>query len=326
MKPPILLTFLVLAACSDPAAVPANVANVDAVSTDGAAPATPCPPGPWYSVTLDDDGTKRQVCAPDLPVWGPLPDSPTQVAAMGDGTLHDAATGLDWQSGPDAVLRNAQKSQEYCDQLRLAGHADWRLPTAAELQTLVDYAAAPPGPVAILEVSARGRRDWTLSTAGSQGWIVEFAFGQTEREPLTALHGARCVRRDGAPPHGPTPRFLAKDAENATDQLLNLVWLRPITVNTYPFLFSLGWCAKHDTPPGGWRLPTVRELSSLVDRSQGPPMVDALVFFLLPQVYWTVRPVGGAPGLFGWAVDFPRGEVRAIHGNSAQWFSCVRTL
>ena len=38
---------------------------------------------------------------------------------------------------------NRRDALAYCESLTLAGHADWRLPSAKELQSIVDYTHAP---------------------------------------------------------------------------------------------------------------------------------------------------------------------------------------
>ena len=57
----------------------------------------------------------------------------------GDGTVTDLATGLMWQQTDDGVARNWEDALSYAENLSLAGHGDWRLPDAHELQSIVDY-------------------------------------------------------------------------------------------------------------------------------------------------------------------------------------------
>jgi hypothetical protein len=57
----------------------------------------------------------------------------------GDGTVTDQSTGLMWQQADDGTVRNWLVSLDYAENLTLAGHDDWRLPNAHELQSIVDY-------------------------------------------------------------------------------------------------------------------------------------------------------------------------------------------
>ncbi len=61
----------------------------------------------------------------------------------GDGTISDIATGLIWQQADDGNTRDWENALSYAEDLNLAGHNDWRLPNAKELQSIVDYTRAP---------------------------------------------------------------------------------------------------------------------------------------------------------------------------------------
>lgn len=70
----------------------------------------------------------------------------------GNGTITDNATGLTWlgadsgsfDAGPfsDGSL-NWEEALSWCESLDFAGRADWRLPNAKELQSIVDYTRSP---------------------------------------------------------------------------------------------------------------------------------------------------------------------------------------
>ena len=60
-----------------------------------------------------------------------------------DGTTTDLATGLIWQQADSGKGLNWQQALQYSESLNLAGHSDWRLPNAKELQSIVDYTRSP---------------------------------------------------------------------------------------------------------------------------------------------------------------------------------------
>jgi hypothetical protein len=62
---------------------------------------------------------------------------------LGDGTVTDIATGLQWQKSDDGITRNWEEALAYAEGLTLGGYDDWRLPNAKELQSLLDYSRAP---------------------------------------------------------------------------------------------------------------------------------------------------------------------------------------
>lgn len=55
------------------------------------------------------------------------------------GTVVDLATGLMWQQADSGKGMNWVQALSYAENLHLAGYADWHLPTAKELQSIVDY-------------------------------------------------------------------------------------------------------------------------------------------------------------------------------------------
>jgi len=61
----------------------------------------------------------------------------------GDGTITDRATGLMWQQADSGKGMNWEQALAYAASFKLAGHSDWRLPNAKELQSIVDYTRAP---------------------------------------------------------------------------------------------------------------------------------------------------------------------------------------
>ncbi len=61
----------------------------------------------------------------------------------GDGSVTDRATGLMWAKIDSGKGLNWEQALAYAENLELAGHSDWRLPNAKELQSIVDYTRAP---------------------------------------------------------------------------------------------------------------------------------------------------------------------------------------
>ncbi len=70
----------------------------------------------------------------------------------GDGTITDRATGLTWAKLDSGHLKggenkdgkmNWEQALRWAEDLEYAGHSDWRLPNAKELQSIVDYTRSP---------------------------------------------------------------------------------------------------------------------------------------------------------------------------------------
>ena len=70
----------------------------------------------------------------------------------GDGTITDKASGLMWMQNDSGFFNagddgdgalNWPQALEWAENLEFAGHSDWRLPNAKELQSIVDYSRSP---------------------------------------------------------------------------------------------------------------------------------------------------------------------------------------
>lgn len=137
--------------------------------------------------------------------------------ANGDGTVSDLATGLMWQQADDGVSRDWEEALGYAENLELAGHADWRLPNAKELQSIVDYSRSPqtihsPAIDPVFETTEIDYPDgnsghfpffWTGTThldgQNPYAGAVYVAFGEGLGEmngTLMDVHGAGCQRSD----------------------------------------------------------------------------------------------------------------------------------
>jgi hypothetical protein len=143
----------------------------------------------------------------------------------GDGTVTDRATGLTWTKADSGKGMNWADALAYAESLELAGHDDWRLPDAKELQSIVDYERCPDvtGSPAIDPVFAttaitneRGQKDypscWTGTThvrvGGHASSAAYVAFGRAMgcmHGRWMDVHGAGCQRSD--PKSGNPRRF-----------------------------------------------------------------------------------------------------------------------
>jgi len=147
-----------------------------------------------------------------------------------DGTITDEATGLIWMQADSGNGMDWPTALEYAEDLERAGHSDWRLPNAKELQSIIDYTRSPDttDSAAIDPVfdateikNEGGEKDyghyWTSSThvsARSTDTAVYFAFGRslgfmkdrrTGEYTLMDVHGAGSQRSD--PKIGDASRF-----------------------------------------------------------------------------------------------------------------------
>jgi hypothetical protein len=89
---------------------------------------------------------------------------------------------------------------------------------------------------------------------------------------------------------------------------------------------ALAYCSTLAANGGGWRLPSVGELQSIIDESRYDPALDPTAFPGAPasDFYWSQSGYENFPG-FGWAVSFLYG-ITTVYMQSGQpgWVRCVK--
>ena len=116
------------------------------------------------------------------------------------GLVTDASTGLTWQQAVPTDPITWVAARTYC---QMAG-AGFRLPSLKELQSIVDYGTAYPGPGPAIDPTAFPATPtvgfWTsspVSGSASVMWTVKFDNGDTASNGIAAatdLKQVRCVR------------------------------------------------------------------------------------------------------------------------------------
>ena len=103
------------------------------------------------------------------------------------------------------------------------------------------------------------------------------------------------------------------------DKDLNIEW-GPSSPASMNFKAAEKYCAKHAA-----RLPTLKELQSLVDYEKYHPAVDKEFFGDTKSAwYWTSLPVAGSPG-YVWVIEFYCGYVDDGHQVNAYYVRPVRS-
>ncbi|MFP8777851.1 DUF1566 domain-containing protein [Hydrogenophaga sp. RWCD_12] len=105
--------------------------------------------------------------------------------------------------------------------------------------------------------------------------------------------------------------------DEVTDSKTRLVWARCSLGQTWDGTTCTGTASTHSheqamglaQAASGWRLPNVKELTSIADKGCRSPAIDSKAFPNTPRAwYWSSSPyVGGAGN--AWIVDFDDGSV-----------------
>jgi Protein of unknown function (DUF1566) len=120
----------------------------------------------------------------------------------------------------------------------------------------------------------------------------------------------------------PTGRYTSPSAGTVFDTKTKLAWQQTAPSGTYSWTDAKAYCAT--LTPIGWRLPTMKELQTLVDDSRTGPAIDPIAFPGTPSaVFWSSSSVAGQPGL-AWVVIFFYGNTNTYATTRMFNLRCVR--
>jgi hypothetical protein len=111
------------------------------------------------------------------------------------------------------------------------------------------------------------------------------------------------------------------------DTKTKLTWQQTISSNSYAWADAKTYCAGVGSSLGGtgWRLPTLKELQSIVDYSQADsPMIDSTAFPGTPSDwFWSASPASYSSS-DAWFVYFVDGSSSYYHITDTDYVRCVR--
>ena len=118
----------------------------------------------------------------------------------------------------------------------------------------------------------------------------------------------------------PNKRFVVLSGSLVSDTLTKLVWQQQASST------GMTWAAAKTYCPSGFRLPTVKELASIVDLTVASPgsTIDQTAFPGTPtQGFWTSSPYAGS-SVDAWDVNFYSGASGYGGVGNLYWVRCVR--
>jgi len=108
------------------------------------------------------------------------------------------------------------------------------------------------------------------------------------------------------------------------DFTTKLTWQRAHDANEYDWQAAKKYCQALVLAGGGWRLPTLRELFSIVDFSQSKPAIDKTVFAAFTtQSFWSATTYLRYPS-YAWYVYFGSGTTDGSGMPNSMSVRCVR--
>ena len=218
----------------------------------------------------------------------------------------------------------------------LCGSTDWELPDPAELQSIVNYGGSVPDGIGCIDPTffpnTRYGSTWTRTESiwdPKSVWYVPFNCGRISvAKRFDDYLSARLVHRPSRKaPMGVAAvtkdRFIPSiDGTEVKDTMTRLVWRRCAegmvwnrvaqTCDGVPL--QLQWREAfdyvRDNRSGGWRLPNVKELFSIVDFEVQNPAIDRMAFPNTPNgLFLTSTPIDSAGDVYFKLVFFFQGTV-----------------
>ncbi len=276
--------------------------QVTAVCADDAAP------NAWASWPLSDPTTEGE------------PHS--QAFTVEADVATDAVTELVWQRHSPVETFTWSEARQYCGCLSLAGYDDWQLPSRIELVSIVDYTKQSPSIDELAFPDTPFEWFWSASAlAGDERyWYVAFFDGDTHAASPDQEYRVRCVRHAV----GQLPRYDVSLAGTVKDASTGLTWQRDTSVERLTWSDAKLACDALGLAGGGWRLPSMSELQSLIDETQADPAIDAAAFPATPsEGFWAATPLAGTTTA-AWFVSFLEGIAYNALLERPYRFRCVR--
>lgn len=154
---------------------------------------------------------------------------------------------------------------------------------------------------------------------------------------IAAMAWSTAIAHASCPSWPTAERFSLNDAQ-VVDHRTGLVWARCSVGQTWSGNDCTGnartmtheEALSHAQTQVGWRLPSAKELATLVDSGCDSPTIDAVAFpstpsARWPSAYWTSTPFAGR-STTAWSVYFSTGEVYAnFRTNNTLYARLIRT-
>ncbi len=227
---------------------------------------------------------------------------------------HDADNSYTWYDPTDpnpGTSGSGTDTKDFIDALNIAyfgGYSDWRMPTIKELAYIVNYNIPMPGPTIDTNYfpNTKAAVYWSSTAYVSSvyfAWGVNFYYSDDYYGGKSNSYYARAVRGGLTGSFGDSEhlvistegatvgdRYVDNNDGTVTNKTNGLMWQKSTPVDkktweqVYVYCGNLSLAGHTD-----WRLPTQKELRSIVDYSKVSPAINTVYFpdTFLDDIYWS---------------------------------------
>ncbi|MFH0738846.1 MAG: DUF1566 domain-containing protein [Candidatus Omnitrophota bacterium] len=243
--------------------------------------------------------------------------NPLSFTKLGKEMVKDNNTGLVWEINSSDNTYTWEEAGDYIRELNkknFGGSSDWRLPNREELRSIVDYEGSIPAINQKYFPDATAHFYWSGDINKKEpifAWGVYFAYGCAICYLRSFRYHVRAVRAGYSRGFGNMESYAFKDNGDGTISDLNtgLMWKKDEGPNlnweeAMKYCQELSLAGYND-----WRLPTIRELPTILDLSFKDGVWFHKQFFPATQTaplgfYWASTTYGDT---FGWGENFQFG-------------------
>ena len=204
-----------------------------------------------------------------------------------DNTLNysdpnDADNIYTWYDGATGTPGLDNDTQDFIDDLNAASYGNqenWRLPTTAELMTIINFARIDPSINSYFSFSNTIKKAyWTAATSAKKpanAFQITFTYGATDTLAKSKPSSARAVCGSWIPE---TKVLIDNGDGTVTDNTTGFIWQKVLSTDNLTWENALAYCNSLDLAGyTDWRLPSIRELQSIIDYGKSPA-VDSSYF------------------------------------------------
>jgi hypothetical protein len=257
----------------------------------------------------------------DATYWAMVKDNVTGLIweiKTDDTTIHDKDYRYTWADASDIFIYKINEEN-------FGGYSDWRLPSALELNSIMDLRHCHPAIDMDYFPNTMANPYWSITTiADRKGYarVLDFSEGNLFGEDLVIRCSVRAVR--GAP----LSVTFTDNGDGTVTTAHNgrsLMWMQASSAESMPWQQALSYC-ENLTFAGysDWRLPNIKELRAIIDNETSQPAIN-LGFFPDTQSvsYWSSTTCACEPDK-AWIVGFYGGGSNG--GNEKASASLVRAV